>query len=64
MKEEVHDDEQPVFDINNVKAEPQEQESMQLDTDESAMDTGDTSSSSNAVHHGEFIVTFFLVYRT
>ena len=56
MKEEVHDDEQPVFDINNVKAEPQEQESMQLDTDESAMDTGDTSSSSNAVHHGEFIV--------
>ncbi len=60
VKEEVQDvdDQQPVFDINNVKDEPHEQqESMQTDSDENAiMDTGENVSGGVVGLSEEFIV--------
>ncbi len=60
VKEEVQDvdDQQPVFDINNVKDEPHEQqESMQTDSDENAiMDTGENVAGGVGGLSDEFIV--------
>jgi hypothetical protein len=59
VKEEVQDvDDQPVFDINNVKDEPHEQqESMQTDSDENAiMDTGENVTGGVVGLSEEFIV--------
>jgi hypothetical protein len=60
VKEEVQDvdDQQPVFDINNVKDEPHEQqESMQTDSDENAiMDTGENVTGGGVGLSEEFIV--------
>lgn len=52
-KEEIKDADEPEFDINNVKAEPQESESMQMDTDDLAMETG---GGNNTVDAGEDVV--------